>query len=445
MKIRELGALLRARKISCAELIEQTFADISQRERFHSFITMTEEQARSEAAELDKALRAGMDRGPLHGIPIAHKDLLYTRGVRTTGGSLIYRDFVPDHDAKAVTNLRDAGAVSIGKTNLHELAYGITSKNPHYGFVVNPGDPLRVAGGSSGGSAALVAGGFVPMCTGTDTAGSIRIPASFCGVVGLKPTYERVSREGVLPLSYSLDHVGPLGSCVEDCELTMNAMAECGNFSSPALPDLRGVRVGVPANYFFERIDAEVEAAVKRSIVLMEQAGAMVTAVRVPDMTEAYDRARVIQMPETASLYAHYTDQNLFGKDVWALIQRAKQVAGHEYVNAQRARESFRGQMDELWTKVDVLATPTTPTTAPRIDQESVEIKTRIEIGGQTEELRAATTRLTRAINYFGEPALSMPCGRSVEGLPIGVQLIAAPFAERRLLQIAAAIEKLLT
>lgn len=438
MNIRELGALLRARRISCAELMDQTFGDIRQRERFNSFITLTEEQARAEAAERDKELAAGIDRGPLHGIPIAHKDLLHTRGVRTTGGSLIYRDFVPDHDAITVTKLREAGAVAIGKTNLHELAYGITSKNPHYGFVLNPRDPSRVAGGSSGGSAALVSGNFVPMCTGTDTAGSIRIPASFCGIVGLKATYERVSRDGVLPLSYSLDHVGPLGSCVEDCALAMDAMAESGDFSGDTLLDVRGVRVGVPANYFFDRVDAEVEAAVKQSISLMERAGAIVTEVRVPDMAEACDRARVVQMSETASLYAHCTNQNLFGKDVWALIQRAKQVAGYEYVTAQRARASLRRQMDEVWKKVDVLATPATPTTAPRIDQESV------EINGQIEELRAATTRLTRAVNYLGEPALSMPCGRSVEWLPIGLQLIAAPFAERRLLQIAAAIESLL-
>lgn len=438
MKIRELGAQLRARKISCVELIEQTFAEIRKRERFNSFITLTEEQARAMAAERDEELASGMDRGPLHGIPTAHKDLLYTRGVRTTGGSLIYRDFIPDADAIVVTYLREAGAISIGKTNLHELAYGITSKNPHYGFVLNPRDTSRVPGGSSGGSAALVAGDFVPMCTGTDTAGSIRIPASFCGVVGMKPTYERVSREGVLPLSFSLDHVGPLASCVEDCALAMSGMAESGEFLSDPLSDLHGVRVGIPANYFFERIDPEVEAEVRRSIGLIERSGATVIELPVPDMAEVYKQARVVQMSETASLYAHYTDQSLFGKDVWALIQQAKQVAGYEYVTAQYVRTQFRREMDELWTKIDVLATPTTPTTAPRLDQDTV------EINGEKEELRAATTRLTRPINYLGEPALSMPCGKSAEGLPIGLQLIAKPFDDAKLLQIARTVEMLL-
>ncbi len=438
MKIRDLGAQLRARKISCAELIEQTFADIRQRERFNSFITVTEEQARATAAERDEELASGMDRGPLHGIPIAHKDLLYTRGIRTTGGSLIYRDFVPDADAIVVGYLREAGAISIGKTNLHELAYGISSKNPHYGFVLNPHDTSRVAGGSSGGSAALVAANLLPLCSGTDTAGSIRIPASFCGIVGLKPTYERVSREGVLPLSFSLDHAGPMASCVEDCALAMNGMAESGDFSTDPLPDLRSVRVGVPANYFFERIDPEVEAKVRRSIGLMEEAGATLIEVRVPDMADAYAQARFVQMSETASLYAQYTDETLFGKDVWALIQQAKQVKGYEYVNAQRARQRFRREMDDLWTRVDVLATPTTPTTAPGIDQESV------EINGEKQELRAATTRLTRPINYLGEPALSMACGNSAEGLPIGLQLIAKPFDDAKLLQIARTVEALL-
>lgn len=437
MKIRELGELLRVRKLSCAELMEQTLVDIQRRERFNSFITITDEQGRKEAAERDRELAAGRDRGPLHGIPIAHKDLFYTRGVRTTGGSLIFGEFVPDRDAEVVRKLKEAGAISIGKTNLHELAYGITSKNPHYGFVLNPRDQSRVAGGSSGGSAALVAANFVTLCTGTDTAGSIRVPASFCGIVGFKPTYDRVSRDGVLPLSYSLDHVGPMASCVEDCVLAMDAMTESGTFSREPLPDFRDVRVGVAANYFFERIDAEVEAAVRRTIACMEEAGARLIEITVPDMAEAYRQARVVQMPETASLYAEYKDANLFGQDVWTLIQQGKQVLGYQYVTAQRVRERFRREMDELWEKIDVLATPVTPTTAPRIDQEKLQIK------GEQEELRAATTRLSRPINYLGEPAVAIQCGKSTEGLPIGLQLIARPNEDAQLLRIAGAVERL--
>jgi aspartyl-tRNA(Asn)/glutamyl-tRNA(Gln) amidotransferase subunit A len=450
MTIREIGALLRARKLSCLELIDQTLADIRQRETFHGFITVTEQQARAEAIERDRELAGGMDRGPLHGVPIAHKDLFYTRGVRTTAGSLLFRDFVPDHDATVVKRLRSAGAISIGKTNLHELAYGITSKNPHYGFVLNPRDTTRIPGGSSGGSAALVAGNFLPMCTGTDTAGSIRIPASFCGIVGLKPTYGRVSRYGVLPLAFGLDHAGPLASCVEDCALAMNGMAgpdaldatsaplPLPDFNLPALQTLAGVRVGIPTNFFFERIEPEVAAAVKHSISAMARHGARLIELQVPDMGEAFIAARIVQLSETTSLYARYTDQNLFGKDVWRLIQQGKSIAGHEYVSAQRIRTLFRRDFDALWKKIDLLATPTTPMAAPRIEDETV------EIDGQREDTRAAATRLVRAINFIGEPALSLPCGTTAAGLPIGLQLIAPPFAEPRLLQIAKTVEPLL-
>lgn len=450
MNIREIGRLLRSRKISCAELINQTFGDIRQRETFNSFITLTEELAREQAVELDRELSNGHDRGPLHGVPIAHKDLFYLRGVRTTAGSLVFRDFIPEYDATIVARLRSAGAICIGKTNLHELAYGITSKNPHYGFVLNPRDTTRVAGGSSGGSATLVAGNFLPLCTGTDTGGSIRIPASFCGIVGVKPTYGRVSRHGVLPLAFSLDHVGPLGSCVEDCALAMNAMAgpdaldaTCAPFpvpeiDLPSLPTLAGVRVGVPENFFFDRIHPDVAGCVRRSISSMEQHGASLRALRVPDMAEAYLAARIVQLCETASLYAHYTDQHLFGTDVWRLIQQGTSIAGHEYVSAQRIRTLFRREFDALWKHIDVLATPATPMPAPLLNAETV------EIDGEQEDTRAAATRLARGINFIGEPALSLPCGTTAAGLPIGLQLIGPPFAEPRLLQIAKTFEALL-
>jgi aspartyl-tRNA(Asn)/glutamyl-tRNA(Gln) amidotransferase subunit A len=438
MTIREVRRLLRGRKISCAELIDQTFIDIRRREAFNSFITLTEEMARRQADELDRELASGIDRGPLHGVPIAHKDLFYTRSVRTTAGSLVFRDFVPEYDATVVERLSSAGAICIGKTNLHELAYGITSKNPHYGFVLNPRDPTRVAGGSSGGSASLVAGNFLPLCTGTDTAGSIRIPASFCGIVGLKPTYGRVSRYGVFPLAFSLDHVGPLGSCVEDCALAMNAMAAPDVFDLPALPTLAGVRVGIPINFFFDRIHSEVAAAVQNSIQKMGQHGASLIELRVPDMAEAYIAARIVQLCETTSLYAHYTDQHLFGQDVWRLIQQGKPITGHEYVSAQRIRTLFRREFDSLWKNIDVLATPTTPMPAPLLREETV------EIDSQQEDTRAAATRLARGINFIGEPALSLPCGLTGNGLPIGLQLIAPPFAEPRLLQIAKTLEALL-
>lgn len=449
MTISEIGRLLRARKVSCLELIEQTLNEIKERDAFRCFITLTEDQARARAKELDEELAAGRDRGPFHGVPIAFKDLFFTCGVRTTAGSLIFRDFVPDYDATVVERLTAAGAVSVGKTNLHELAFGITSRNPHFGAVLNPRDTNRLAGGSSGGSAAAIAAGFVPMALGTDTGGSVRIPASFCGITGLKPTYGRVSRYGVLPLSFSLDHVGPLGSTAEDCALAMNVMAgpdsrdatslqtTPADFNLPALADARDLRVGVPENFFFDRVDREVAEAIRAIASKLQQLGAQVTEVRVPDVEEANFAARVVQLAEVAAVYVNSRDLSQFGEDVRGLIEQGRMLAGYEYVNAQRVRTLFRRELDALWRDVDILLCPTTPTTAPPAGQ------TTIEINGTEENTRMASTRLVRSINFFGEPALSMPCGRDKNGLPIGLQLIGAPFSEPKLFQIAKTIERI--
>lgn len=433
MTVRELGAQMRGRKISCVELIQQTLKDIQERDKFGSLITITGEQAFETARERDEELAAGKDRGPFHGIPIALKDLFYTRGVKTTAGSLVYKDFVPDYDAAVVERLHGAGAISIGKTNLHEIAFGITSKNPHYGFVLNPLDPQRLAGGSSGGSAALVGGRFLPMALGTDTGGSIRVPASFCGIAGLKPTYGLVSRHGVLPLAFSLDHVGPLGSCVEDCALALNAMVGGDDYNVPATADLKGLRVG---RFFYGRVADDVRAAVERALETLSALGASVLTIPTPDVAEMNATARVVQLAETAAVYVNYTDKTQFGDDVWALLEQARMIMGHEYVNAQRLRTLFRRQFDELWTKVDVLVGPTTPMTAPLLEQNTVMIE------GEEENVRMAATRLVRAINLLGEPALSIPCGIGNDGMPVALQLIAAPFREATLVRVGKTVEQ---
>ena len=437
MTIREIGTLLRGRKMSCVELLQQILADIKARDKFNSLITLTADDALEQAAERDRELTAGLDRGPLHGIPTAHKDLFCTRGVRTTGGSLLYRDFVPDHDAEVVRLLREAGMISVGKTNLHELAYGITSDNPHYGAVLNPRDPDRIPGGSSGGSASLVAAGLLPMCLGTDTGGSIRIPASFCGITGLKPTYGRVSRAGVLPLAYSLDHVGPLASCVEDCALTMNAIAEVRDeFNHDAMPDFRGVRLGVPSN-FFDRVDAEVDKAVRNAIEVTRHSGAAVLEVKIPDLNEVNAAALVVQLVEASAVYIN-VDDSQYSENFRSLMKQGESLSGHEYVNAQRLRTVFGKQLAAIWASVDVLAAPTTPVTAPRRKVSAV------QICGESEDVRMASTRLVRAMNYLGLPALSMPCGKDSNGMPVGLQLIAPAFREPRLLQVARTLERLL-
>jgi aspartyl-tRNA(Asn)/glutamyl-tRNA(Gln) amidotransferase subunit A len=434
MTVRELGAQIRSKKISCVELIQQTLKDIQERDKFCSLITVTGEQALAAARESDAELAAGKDRGPFHGIPIALKDLFYTRGVRTTAGSLIYKDFVPDYDATVVERLHAAGAISIGKTNLHEIAFGITSKNPHYGFVLNPLDPKRLAGGSSGGSAALIAGKFLPMALGTDTGGSIRVPASFCGIAGLKPTYERVSRHGVLPLAFSLDHVGPLGSCVEDCALALNALVGIYDYNVPGAKTLRGLRVGVPP-FLSQRLADDVSTALEKALEHLRKLGADVRAVPTPDFAEMNATARVVQLAETAAIYVNHNDKSQFGDDVWALLEQGRMIMGHEYVNGQRLRTLFRRAFDEIWTKVDVLVGATTPITAPLLEQDTVMIQ------GEEENVRMASTRLVRAVNLLGEPALSIPCGKGSDGMPVGLQLIAAPFAEEMLVRVGKTLE----
>jgi aspartyl-tRNA(Asn)/glutamyl-tRNA(Gln) amidotransferase subunit A len=439
MTVRELGTILRKKETSCAELVDRAIDEAKKKSELHAFITITETQAREEAAERDRELRTGVDRGPLHGIPIAYKDLFYTRGVKTTAGSRVYENFVPDSDADVVVRLREAGAISIGKTNLHELAFGITSRNPHYGPVLNPLDHARLVGGSSGGSAAAITAGMVPMALGSDTGGSVRIPASYCGIVGFKPTYDRVSRRGVLPLAFSSDHVGPLGSCVEDCAIAFSAMTGGGTILGPEpLTHLKGVRVGVARNFFFDAIDEEVAASVRRSISGLEDHGATLIDVQVPDFTEINVTARLVQLAEVAAIYWEQKDATLFGKDVWSLLEQGRMVAGHEYINGQRLRTLFRREMDRVWEKVDILATPTTPVTAPPIDVQTV------KIGTTEESVRMASTRLLRGINFLGEPALSMPCGKAESGLPIGLQLISAPYADEKLLTIAKMLERIL-
>ena len=447
MTIRELGILLRSGRASSVELVREAVTK-AKSDQLRLFITITADQAFAEAKERDKELAAGIDRGPFHGIPIGYKDLFFTKGIRTTGGSLIYKDFLSQHDATVVDKLRLAGAVTVGKLNLHELAYGATSKNPHYGFVLNPYDTARVAGGSSGGSAGAVAAGILPLTLGSDTGGSVRIPASYCGVAGFKPTYGRVSRYGVMPLAFSLDHVGPLGATVEDCALAMAEIAgqDARDTSSSAVPvpdfhetppkRLDGLRIGIPKSFYFEHVDGEVSQHVNEAIREMERLGATSHAVELPNIKDLNAAARVVLWAEATSLYAVQHDATLFGKDVWALIEQGRMVSAPDYVNAQRMRTLFRRQFDELWQTIDVLATPATPITAPRIDEEDV------DIDGYRENARVASTRLTRAINLIGEPALSMPCGRSAAGMPIGLQLVGAPFSDAKLLRVGQRLER---
>lgn len=452
MTILEAAGALRSKQVSSVELVAQSLARIGALDvKLNAFITVVEESARRAARRADEELARGIDRGPLQGIPVAVKDVFSTRGIRTTCGSKVFENHVPDHDAAVVEKLEQAGAVLVGKTNMHELAYGITSSNPHFGAVRNPWDLERIPGGSSGGSGAAVAAGLVFLAMGSDTGGSIRIPASYCGAVGLKPTFGRVSRYGVMPLDFTLDHMGPIARSVRDAAVALNAIAgfDPRDESSSRLPvedylprgetSLNGVRIGLPENYYFDRVEEEVARAVRRAAELAGNLGARVVPVRVPDIAAINVVGRIILQAEASALMEpHLAERDKFGADVLALLDQGRFIAATDYVNAQRLRRLMRQEFAAVWREVDCLFTPTTPIAAPRIGQ------TTVEIGEEAEDVRLASTRFVRALNVLGLPAVSLPCGFDGRGLPLGLQIAAPAFQEAKLLGIAAALEEAL-
>jgi len=449
MTILEAAAALRARKISSVELTAALLDGISRlNPTLNAFITVMEESARAAARRADEELARGIDHGPLHGIPIAVKDVFSAKGVRTTCGSKVFAHHIPDRDAAVVEKLAQAGAVLLGKTNMHELAYGITCANPHFGLVRNPCDLERIPGGSSGGSGAAVASEMAFMAMGSDTGGSIRIPASFCGTFGLKPTFGRVSRYGVMPLDFSLDHMGPLTRSVRDAAVTLQALAGFDPrddtssrepvpvYLPPEDPALNGVRIGLPENFYFDRLQPEVAAAVRRMVGTAESLGASIIPLRVPDIAALNTVARIILYAEASALMEPYLAQREnFGADVLGLLDQGRFLPATDYVNAQRLRRLMQQEFRALFKQVDCLFTPTTPIAAPKIGQ------TTVEIGGEVEDVRLASTRLVRGINALGLPALSMPCGADPNGLPLGLQIIGRPFEEPLVLRVAAALE----
>jgi len=449
MTIEQAARKLRAREVSAVELAKASLRAIhEQQPRLNAFITITEETALEQARRADEDFARGVDRGPLQGIPYALKDLFNTRGIRTTGGTKIYAGNVPDHDSAVYEKLQAAGAVLMGKTGLHELAYGITSNNPHYGAVRNPHDPARIPGGSSGGSGAAVAAGMVFFAMGSDTGGSIRIPAAYCGCVGLKPTFGRVSRFGSMPLGASLDHMGPMTRSARDAALVMNAIAgydsrddsssrePAANFLNAGF-SLKDARVGVPENFYNERLAPEVAAAFAAVLKTAEVAGATLIPIRVPDPEAINIAGRIILLAEVSALMEpHIHRRGDFGADVQALLDQGRLLAATDYINAQRLRRRFQREWAGLFGNngnlVDFIFTPTAPILAPLIGQ------TEVDWAGSAEDVRLATTRLVRGINVLGLPAASIPL--PVNGLPVGLQIVGKPFAEDAVLAAADAL-----
>ena len=448
--IAELGQLYSSGALSPVQVVQQLLDRIERIDpALNSFVTVTAEQAIAHAKRADAEIRAGRKRGPLHGIPYAAKDLLETRGIPTTIGSRLMAGNVPDRDAAVIERLGEAGAILIGKTGLHEWAYGITSTNPHFGPVRNPWDTDRIPGGSSGGSAAAQAAGLCVFSLGSDTGGSIRIPAALCGVAGLKPTFGRISRRGAFPLGHTLDTLGHFATSVEDAALVYSAVAgrdPMDPVSSgrpvgtlPTHPDqgLDGSVIGVPSSFYFENLHPDVEAATRAALRVFEELGAEVREVRVPDIRIANSLHRLILLAEASSVHRRRlaSHREHFGDDVRALLDQGSLVLAADYLDAQRARRIFCREFDDALRQVDALLAPAVPVPAARIG--AIEV----DVNGRLENVRLATTRNVRALNLTGLPVVSVPCGFHGDGLPIGLQIVGGKYDEERILSIGRAYE----
>ncbi|MFD8080779.1 amidase [Kitasatospora sp. NPDC059722] len=438
---------IRSRRLSPVELVDSVLDRIEQVEPdLGAYVTVAAEQARRAAREAEREAVQGRYRGPLHGIPMGLKDLIDVAGMATTASSRVRADHRAPADSTVAARLTAAGAVLVGKTHTHEFAFGLTTPQTR-----NARDHGRVAGGSSGGSAVAVASGAATFALGTDTGGSIRVPAALNGVVGLKPTYGLVPRHGVTSLSWSLDHVGPITRTVEDAALVLTALAghdprDPASLSLPAEDyrpgtgtDLTGLRVGVPRTYYFDHVDPQVETAVRHAVEHLEGLGARLVEVDIPMTRYIQATQWGLMVPEAAVYHERTlrTAPELYGADVRILLEAGELMSAGDYLRAQRARTMMREEWAGLLETVDVIAAPTVPTTAVRAGQETVTWP-----DGTVESVSDAYVRLSAPANITGVPALTVPAGQDAEGLPIGLQLLGRPLGERTLLRVGHAYEQ---
>jgi aspartyl-tRNA(Asn)/glutamyl-tRNA(Gln) amidotransferase subunit A len=438
--ILEIAKKLKKREVSPVELTRECLQRIEKlNSTLNAFITITPESAMSQARQAEEEIQRGQWRGSLHGVPVALKDIIDTAGVRTTAASALFKDRIPSKDAEVVRRLKQAGAVVLGKQNLHEFAYGGSSMVSYYGEVHNPWDPACIAGGSSGGSAAAVAAGLCYGAIGTDTAGSIREPAALCGVVGLKPTYGRVSARGVIPLSWSLDHVGPIAATVSDAAVILQAIAgfDAGDIASSDVPvaDYVGalgkrpneLRVGIPRIYFFESMDPEIESAVNQALSVLTTLGSNFQEIELDELTD-----RTVQSAESYAFHAGYVARTpeLYQPETLRRIRTGADVSAADYIQRRRELETTRREIAKVFQSVDVFITPTTPVPAPAI----------AKLKENPDQLRPAEILLlrnTRPVNVWGLPGISVPCGFTSGGLPVGLQIVGPHWGEALILQLA--------
>lgn len=453
LTLTDAAAAIRGRKISPIELTEAALAEAERLQPvLCSFITILYDQARREAKESEAALSRGEYRGPLHGIPIGVKDNLATAGIRTTVGSKVLADYVPDVDAEVVRRCKEAGAIILGKENLEEFAAGMTSNNAHYGAVRNPWNLDHVPGGSSGGGGANVAAGVTFASLGTDFGGSVRLPATFCGVVGLKQTFGRVSQRGLLVTSFNGDHIGAMTRTVRDCALMLQVLAGYDPLEPSTVPvpvpdysallgqDVKGLKIGVPVDHYFDLLNPEVDAAAHQAIAALEGLGMSVREVSLPMMKYA-GALRFPAMADSVVTHEPLIEKarSQYGVDVLYRTLAGQFVLGRDYAKGMKVQRLIKEEHARVLSEVDVLVTPTAPIPAPRIADKTV------VLGAKTHPVRGpgsgSVSRNTSPSNSTGLPAISVPCGFTSSGLPIGLQLIGRPFDEALLLQTAHAYE----
>jgi aspartyl-tRNA(Asn)/glutamyl-tRNA(Gln) amidotransferase subunit A len=430
--VAELGAAYRSGGPSPVDVVEHCLRRIEERDgEINAWITVLGDRAVAAARDAERALAAGDDRGPLHGIPFALKDNIDTAGISTTCASRILRGNVPSEDADVAKRLLDAGAILLGKTNLLEFAYGIV--HPDFGQCNNPLDTGRTSGGSSSGSCAAVADGMVPLAVGTDTGGSIRVPAAYCGVAGLKPTYDLVSRRGVFPLSWSLDHVGPIARTAADASLLLRAMAGDGLGPATELPaSLGGVRVAVVEEHLGADLRPGVRRAFDRALADLEGAGATVSEASVPSLAFADDALFPVFGPEAVTVHEAWMRSRPedYAPMTRAQLELGLLVPATDYVRAQRYRSLLRSELDAVFRTVDVVVAPTVAWVAPAEDP---------AIAGDDGAIEA---RRTGPYNLTGHPAVTVSCGAAEDGLPAGLQFAGPRMSDLRLLDLAAAYEE---
>jgi aspartyl-tRNA(Asn)/glutamyl-tRNA(Gln) amidotransferase subunit A len=442
MTVEEFATRLRAREITSEQITNECLRKIeAENSRLNAFITVLEDQARQQAREADKEIASGHDRGLLHGVPISVKDLVDIRGVPTTAASRVRDGHVAPSDAPVITHLRQAGAVIVGKTNLHEFAFGTTSEDSAYGPARNPHDPSRSPGGSSGGSAASIVTGMALATVGSDTGGSIRIPAAACGTVGLKPSFGEISLDGIVPMSRTLDHLGPLAQTVADASILYHAMLGDSGAIPPAPMPITGLRLALPRKYFCDLLDDTVRPQFEASIERLREAGARIDEIEIHHADDIVPVYFHISFADAATYHAATLESmpEKYTEAVRARLEVGRYIQAEDYVRALAGREVLRREVDAALARHDALILPTMPIVAQPIGAVNV------MVGKSEQPVRGMMLRLTQLFNLTGHPALAIPMGVGSAGLPSSIQLVGCRLQTDALLRVALACESYIT